>query len=171
MTEIMIDLETMGNGPTAAIIAIGAVEFSLETKTLGREFYEIVDLESAMKAGGTVDASTILWWMQQSDEARAAFRRPGMHIAEALGMFRVWLLDSRFDGNVWGNGAAFDNVVLRSAYVRLGLTQPWSFRNDRCFRTVKALYPQIDWSYQGTAHNALDDAKSQAVYLMEGVRV
>ncbi|MFA5379904.1 MAG: 3'-5' exoribonuclease, partial [Dehalococcoidia bacterium] len=45
--EVSLDLETMGNGPDAAIIAIGAVEFSLETGLLGQEFYEVVDLESS----------------------------------------------------------------------------------------------------------------------------
>ena len=170
MTSVMLDLETMGNGPTAAIIAIGAVEFDLQAKTLGREFYEVVDLDSAMKAGGTVDASTILWWMQQSDAARAAFKRPGIDIDLALRLFAGFALECGASVAVWGNGAAFDNVVLRSAYQRLDLTPPWSFRNDRCFRTVKAMCPQIDWAYQGTAHNALDDAKSQAIYLMEVVK-
>jgi len=170
VTDIMTDLETMGNRPDAAIIAIGGVEFSLDTKTIGREFYEVVDLDSAMKAGGTVDASTILWWMQQSDEARAAFKRPGKDIDFVLRLFKAWVQSAGEDVPVWGNGVAFDNVILRSAYDRLGLTAPWSFRNDRCFRTVRAMYPKIDRSYQGTAHNALDDAKSQAVYLMEVVK-
>ena len=171
MNDIMLDLETMGTGPTAAIMAIGAVEFDLQAKTPGREFYEVVDLDSAMKAGGTVDASTILWWMQQSDAAREAFKRPGIEIRSALGLFAMWVFNcGGSSASVWGNGAAFDNVILRSAYDRLGLTAPWSFRNDRCFRTVKAMHPAIDWPYQGTAHNALADAKSQAVYLMEVVK-
>ena len=90
-TEIMLDLETMGTGPDAAIIAIAAVEFDRETGKLGREFYEVVDLASAMAAGSTVEASTILWWMQQSDEARGEFRRAGIEIREALIRFAVWL--------------------------------------------------------------------------------
>ena len=91
MNEIMLDLETMGNRPDAAIIAIGAVELNRETGQLGREFYEVVDLASAMAAGGTVDASTILWWMQQSDEARGEFRRRGTKVEDALNMFSWWL--------------------------------------------------------------------------------
>lgn len=30
MAQVMLDLETMGNGPSAAIVAIGAVSFSVE---------------------------------------------------------------------------------------------------------------------------------------------
>ena len=48
------DLETMGTKPDAAITAIGAVAFDLKSKTLGKEFYVVVDLASSMAAGGTV---------------------------------------------------------------------------------------------------------------------
>lgn len=50
MRRIMLYLETMDTAPTAAIIAIGAVEF--DEHTLGREFYRVVDLQSSMDAGG-----------------------------------------------------------------------------------------------------------------------
>ena len=60
MKDIMLDLEVMGNGSSAAICAIGAVEFDLESGELGREFYTIVNLESSVKAGGVIDASTVL---------------------------------------------------------------------------------------------------------------
>lgn len=168
--EVSVDLETMGNGPDAAIIAVGAVEFSLETGQLDQEFYEVVDLESSVAAGGTITPSTILWWMQQSDAARKVFERKGEHIETTLCHFTGWLYALNGVRNVclWGNGAAFDNVILRSAYERLGLKAPWHFWSDRCFRTVKALHPAPEgFENLGTDHNALDDAKNQARYLIE----
>lgn len=47
--HIMLDLETMGKGPEAAIVSIGAVEVLVDEGTLGREFYAPVDLQSAME--------------------------------------------------------------------------------------------------------------------------
>ncbi len=70
--NIMLDLETMGNTPTSAIIAIGAVRFD---KKIKGKFYGVIDLESCLEDGLTVDASTIMWWMQQSDAARKAFEQ------------------------------------------------------------------------------------------------
>jgi len=169
--EIMLDLETMGNRPDAAIIAIGAVEFDRETGQLGREFYEVVDLESAMRAGGTVDASTILWWMQQSDDARREFRQDGYSIQEALKHFSYWVRQGGINPNIWGNGSDFDNVILRSAYTRLGLRAPWSHKQNRCFRTVRNLFPPVEIAVEdGVKHNALADAKYQARYLCEILR-
>lgn len=170
--EVSLDLETMGNGPDAAIIAIGAVEFSLETGLLGQEFYEVVDLESSVAAGGTITPSTVLWWMQQSDEARKVFERKGEQISLTLDHFTGWIYWLNGVRNVclWGNGAAFDNVILRSAYERLGLKAPWNFWDDRCFRTIKALHPEVEFVKSGVVHNALDDAKNQARYLIEVLR-
>ena len=169
MNEIMLDLETMGTGPDAAILAIGAVELNRETGQLGREFYEVVDLASAMAAGGTVDASTIIWWMKQSNEARGEFERKGRTLAYVLYLFSGWVRQKFGDSfHIWGNGSDFDNVILRSAYSRLSLQVPWSHRQNRCFRTVRNEYPPVDTStWESVKHNALSDAKWQARYLCE----
>ena len=158
--NVMLDLETMGNGSNAAIIAIGAVEFFPETGLLGREFYEVISLESSAANGGVIDASTILWWMQQSAEARAEFVQEGQHIFTALQLFSAWIPEKAL---VWGNGADFDNVILRAAYNNSGMVAPWKFYNSRCFRTLKNLFPKVQKPVDGpVAHKALDDARWQA---------
>mgnify|MGYP006408929027 CR=1 FL=1 len=68
--HIMIDLETMGTRPDAPIISIGAVAFDANGPL--DSFYAGVNLGSSVNSGAKIDASTVLWWMQQSDEARAA---------------------------------------------------------------------------------------------------
>ena len=69
MNNIMLDLETMGSGPRAAIVSIGAVFFDLQTGELGAEFEVAVDLRESVKFG-EMNADTVLWWLEQSDEAR-----------------------------------------------------------------------------------------------------
>ncbi len=173
MKDIMLDLETMGNGSSAAICAIGAVEFDLERGELGREFYTIVNLESSVKAGGIIDASTVLWWMKQSDAARAELQSNGTDIELALVRFNHWLDECGFAPKelcIWGNGAAFDNVILRSAYEKTGIKTPWEFWGDRCYRTAKNLLPSVEIVRTGLHHCAVDDARDQARHLIELVR-
>ena len=71
--DVMIDLETMGVNTKAAIVAIGAVGMDvINNKVIpGSEFYCIVDLESSVQNEGIMDASTVLWWLSQSDFARS----------------------------------------------------------------------------------------------------
>jgi len=167
MDNVMLDLETMGNGPEAAIVAIGAVEFDLKSGAIGERFYRVIDLESSVEFGGVMDAETVLWWLKQSDAARAEFSRGGAPIADVLCEFARWLRQRGEDVRVWGNGANFDNVVLASAYRRMHLAPPWEYWNDRCYRTLKGLVPGVRRQTFGTKHNAADDAETQARHLIE----
>ncbi len=170
MADVMLDLETAGNRSSSAIIAIGAVKFDPKTKQIVDRFYTRVDLQSCLDVGLTVDGSTIMWWFQQSDQARAEFKGVLPPLKTALAGFTSWL--HKMPGeigseHVWGNGATFDNVILTNAYNALGLARPWSYKGDRCYRTLKALYPDVPCRDFGTAHRADHDAEAQAIHLMD----
>lgn len=162
--DVMIDLETMDSKPTAAITAIGAVWFDKVTGVIDKEFYIKVDLQSSMDFGLSVSASTIQWWLKQADAPRLEMAKEGVDIDNALNIFR-----QNFSGSeeVWGNGASFDNAILANAFSKVGFDLPWKFWNDRCYRTVKTMYPDIKLVRLGDLHNALDDAKSQAIHLID----
>lgn len=166
MAQVMLDLETMGNGPSAAIVAIGAVSFSVEGGVLD-EFYKAVSLETSVLAGGVMDPSTVLWWLQQSNEAREQLFKQSSTIELALAEFKEWLPQG---AKVWGNGAAFDNVILASACRRLNLDAPWKHWEDRCYRTMKAMYRSIPSVKPEVPHHALYDAKAQAEHLINIAR-
>ena len=171
MRDVMLDLETVGTSPDAAIIAIGAVVFDPETGEIGQTFLQAVSLESAVKEGGKMDVSTVLWWMGQSDEAKAVFTdKNQVTIEEALSDFddfiNAYVEGGSDRARIWGNGSDFDNVLLGTAYDRLRMERPWKFFNNRCYRTAKSLNPSIKMERVGTFHNALDDAMSQAKHLI-----
>ena len=162
--HIMLDLETMGAGPNAAITAIGAVKFDPDKGEIVDTFYFKVNLESSVKQGGVIDASTVSWWLDQNEEARAEMQKKGKHILDGLYEFKGQIGS---DARIWGNGAAFDNVILRSAYERAQIIAPWDFWNDRCYRTVKTMFKQTPMVEKPTvAHHALADAEAQAKHLM-----
>lgn len=160
----MLDLETLGNSHNAVIISIGDVKFN----DLGilSEFYERITAQSCVELGLTLDVATILWWMSQSDEAREEICKPAKPLQQVLTEFSEWVNDDQ--ATIWGNGAAFDNVILSSAYHAAKLPKPWNFRNDRCYRTVKSLNPFIPMpAASGIKHHALDDARCQAFHLLQ----
>lgn len=166
MSNIMVDLETMGTGAGAVLLSIGAVKFGADG--LGEEFYTVIDVDSCMKAGLTVDASTLVWWMKQSAAARKAITRSDSEsLFDALTAFTKFVGDKK-TAKIWGNGASFDNPILSRAYSAINLEQPWDFWNDRCYRTVKALLgSSIEYVKPEIPHHALEDAKAQARHLIE----
>ncbi len=166
MQNIMLDLETMGTSPNAAIVAIGAVKFDPDTGELGDKFYMRVSLRSSTRYGGVIDADTVYWWLGQSEEARNELTKAG---GEPLDFAtKEFLTFAGLDKNLclWGNGSDFDNAILASAYLSVGWNKPfWNPFNNRCYRTVKNLFPDIKLERTGTHHNSLDDAISQAEHL------
>ncbi len=165
--NIMVDLETMGHNTNAAIVSIGAVKFN-EVDGITDSHYEVVSLESSTQAGLETSPETILWWLKQKDEAKAMFQEKTSSLEEALLNFTKWIGDEEYD--LWGNGSDFDPVVLSSSYSAIGLENPIKFYNHRCYRTLKSLFPDIKIERTGTYHNALDDARNQAVHLLEIVK-
>ncbi len=168
-SDVVLDLETMGTSSTSAIISIGAVVVDLEYGEIGDAFYETIDLQSCLDVGLTVDGDTVLWWMRQSTEARDAILCSSQRdLADALHEFSEFLhvaCDNNL-GGVWGNGVRFDNEILLNAYRVCKLDPPWTFKQDRCYRTARALFPDVKVPFEGAAHHALDDAKHEARMLI-----
>ncbi|EER4343015.1 3'-5' exoribonuclease [Escherichia coli] len=168
--HLMIDLETMGKNPDAPIASIGAVFFDPQTGEQGPEFSKIIDMGTC---GGTVDISTIEWWLQRSGEARAAILADRIPLDDALLQLREFIDENsgEFFVQVWGNGANFDNVILRRSYERQEIPCPWCYTNDRDVRTIVALGLVMDFdarsviTFEGERHNALHDARYQAKYV------
>ena len=173
--HLMVDLETMGNKSNAPIVSIGTVFFNPNNGNTGAEFYTAVSLESSMLLGGVPDAGTIIWWLKQSPEDRSAIAMAEtMPLIDALELFSDFISensDACSDVQVWGNGASFDNVILRSSYGRANIECPWKFRNDRNVRTMTELgkaigiNPRYDIPFDGDMHNALSDARHQVKYV------
>ena len=168
--HLMIDLETMGKNPDAPIISIDAIFFDPQTGDMGPEFSKTIDLETA---GGVIDRDTIKWWLKQSREAQSAIMTDEIPLDDALLQLREFIDENsgEFFVQVWGNGANFENTILRRSYERQGIPCPWRYYNDRDVRTIVELGKAIDFDartatpFEGERHNALDDARYQAKYV------
>ncbi|HDQ5285985.1 TPA: 3'-5' exoribonuclease [Raoultella ornithinolytica] len=174
--HVMVDLETMGKKNNAPIVAIGAVVFDPATGSIGESFYKVVCLESSVNWGAVIDPSTVIWWLKQSSEARSAIvNDDAIPLQDALLQFREFVSDNIAGGSkkaqVWGNGASFDNSILRSSYDCIAEDYPWEYWNDRDVRTMVELGQAISFDpkttipFEGSRHNALADAIHQARYV------
>lgn len=174
MQNIMLDLECLSSANTAAIVSIGAVFFDVSTKKLGGEFYceiSTSSLDDQIKRGAAVSASTVQWWLRQHESVSAVLRESNANrsITErALNEFALFLRSMGPNPGVWGNGADYDNAVLRNCYMMYNIKSPWRPQQNRCYRTIYKLHnkPNRKVVRSGTHHNALDDAKTQALQLI-----
>lgn len=179
LLNIVLDLETLSTSHDAAIIQIGAVVPRFDHKhILGWPFefqatikYEDC-LESVSRKLTSQDHMTMQWWEGQA--SRKEVFSGQLDYAEALEQFVDWVKHFKMPVVIWGNGADFDNVVLRHSLDAFGFHDVWSFRNNRCFRTMKNVFPVEDQTLalgpQETKHTALGDARWEARILNEIVR-
>lgn len=172
MSNVMLDLETLGTSAGCSILSIGAAEFGKDG--LKGAFYVVIQRRTCLNAGLVEDPDTLSWWGRQSPEAMKTLIEAGDLIASvplghALMQLDFWLGQvaglediERKTLKVWGNGADFDLPILAEAYRRAGFSVPWAAYNGRCYRTLKNLMPSIKLKRGGVHHNALADARSQA---------
>ncbi|HAX1979531.1 TPA: 3'-5' exoribonuclease [Escherichia coli] len=181
MNHLMIDTETLGTGPDAVIFAIGAVFFDPFTGKLGKQFEKYIDPVDSERNGGTVNASTALWWAGESAEARACLlNAEGTELA-AVTEFLAFISRNMQDETlgkaltVWCKGASFDFPILRSAIKRTAGEKsiPWRYWNERCMRPLIDMAKSSGWRMPGRsgketiAHTALGDAIYQARVVSE----
>ena len=164
--HVMIDFETWSTLPNAAPRSLGAVLFTADGLT-GEEFYVNISEVDVREKGLHFLPATVAWWAAQSKEAQDALIHDQHDLLTALTKFSHWVreVNGQF---LWGNGADFDNPILKSCYEAIQADMPFKPYNGRCYRTLKSIDKAPSMSKrQGTHHNALDDAKSQAMHLLE----
>ncbi len=168
MKDVMLDLETMGTSPGSVIVSLGAAEFDIEKKEIGKTFYATIDMQSCINVGLHVDAGAVEFWLRQDDAARSALLANTKPLGEVLHAFVRWFPNK---ARPWGNGASFDLALLRAAYEACLYKAPWNYRDEMCFRTLRSLNPGTPWpEFVGVKHNALDDAVQQIKFLFNMTR-
>jgi hypothetical protein len=152
----MIDIETLGLEPGAAILSIGAAEFGMNKNH--DTFYRTISRESCEDAGLEVDEETLEWWQEQDEHAQRTLHNGG-DLTESIEDFAEFV-----DGadEVWANSPSFDCRILIAAGKAVGVPMTWEFYEERDFRTLKKLPVAADVEHDGVEHNALDDAVHQA---------
>lgn len=175
--HVMLDLETLGTRPDAAIIQIGAVLFEpvsggrvLNNKGFNRHVL-------VQDGSGSIDHGTLCFWLAERSAAKMgeelSTKADPLH--GVLMDFRQWPLKAHglswkmIDG-VWAHPSDFDLPIMKSAFARSGMDVPWDRRATRDARTLFSLVgaPEIDWT-GFTAHDALDDAVGQAMQVQKAM--
>jgi len=175
-SAISVDIETLGKGPYAVILSIGAVAFNENTLStvddlLADTFYVNVDPDSYGEFLYTpfrIDPATEAWWATQSPEALAALQDSRLPIYGALWRFYEWCSKRVYSKTaIWARPPSFDVTILESHFGHFRIDCPWNFRQPACVRTLERLHRQLagrryDRDPRLVEHRADHDAVHQA---------
>lgn len=175
--DIMLDLETLGTGVHTSIFQISAVMFDIVTGKPFNNFDEIINIKTIPNLN--VSADTLMWWAKTNPLLFAKLINNDKRIdyKEALQKFYDFCVTPVYGNDnvyLWGNGINFDNVILRQAYVDMGMTYPIRYDCDRDVRTIidlasiktcKTIKEIRSMFANSEEHNALQDCIYQASYV------
>lgn len=161
MNHLMLDIETLDTQSSAVVLQVGWVTFDL-LGHLSAPTQWTMDIQEQINQGRTISASTLKFWMEQSDIARQQVFDPTVsyNVQQLRERLRMMLYGSPIK-HVWAHGPAFDIATLKSL---LG-EEPWDFRSLRDTRTLAMLAPHIERPAAAVKHNAGDDALAQAKWV------
>ncbi len=175
--HLMLDLETLGTGPDAKIVQIALVPFDASGIYGERAWNGYVTGDT-----GSVDQSTIEWWITQSEDARKRLAnglKNGLDPAGAILSLNLWYQNEvkRAGGDIygiWAWPASFDFPIMESFFRRHSFRAPYSYKLIRCARTmaqtatcVRPDLQPVEPSAALVAHDAKDDCIAQANVVRE----
>lgn len=172
----MVDIETLGTDSNSVIVSISAIECDLRTGKTGDEFVTGIDIQEQLDKGAVMNAGTVMWWLGQSKEAQSELLDvERVNVMTALYKFNRWVNSLKYSAGLyklWGNGATFDNVIIRNLHYRHGTSLIIPSWNDRDVRTVVDLanINTRDFEFTGVKHKGLDDCKHQIKYCAEAYK-
>ena len=171
--HLMIDVETMGTGPMAPIIQIGAVLFDNFTGEERAAYCASLDLTELTDVWGReCDPSTVEWWSTQNQDILNHIRATARPVKEVWAEFSAGLAAAGVEKNtpIWSH-ATFDFPLVNTHLNMVGL-KPLYYRAARDIRTLVDLadldLKAYNWGKEKT-HNALDDCRFQVKYCVDAM--
>lgn len=164
--QIMVDIETLGTVYNSVMVSLGAVKFSIAKGII--DTFEInIDPMDSRKLGLVIQSDTINWWKTQPKEISALWRVNPQPLKHAMSEFVKWYGNDSLP--FWCRGLNFDEPIIRSNLMAVGMVTPWKYHDVNDLRTVGKL---LGVKAENTldAHGALNDAINQYNHLLGMLR-
>lgn len=167
--DIMIDIETFGQGYNAVVVQVAMSYFNRETGEIGDSTIINIDANDSLKYGFEMDKDTLDWWATQPKEVFDSLSVNAIPVEEALANIKKFI---KFGALIWCH-STFDAPILGNMYRRVygaNKSVPWGYKNVRDIRTLcdlsKINLELYDWEKEKT-HNAGDDVRFQIKYVTD----
>lgn len=179
--SIILDWETLDIQASAEVLSLGIAVVDLNQpegmlRIVRQDWwnFETKDSGTGEQSDRTRSVETYRWWMdmERYEQWRSMMDN---QVTVARGMEELGEVIEKYTGQgqgyfLWGNGADFDLAILTSVMQQYGVKLPgFSYRNYRCLRTMRGLYPGVQIPSMDELHLmphvAMDDAEYEAHWL------
>lgn len=165
--HFMIDIETLGNNPDAILLSFCITHFVGDT--INDSLTCNISLESCIKNGLKMTASTLKFWMKQDKELFNKQLDGNLELAVAIQQLRVFVHNNYHllkQNRFWAYGT-LDFEVLENCCRVLGVVAPWYYNEKMDLRTLSNFFPEVPFVRNGELHNPEVDCKNQIEHLLK----
>jgi hypothetical protein len=168
----MVDLETLGNGPTSVIVQIGCVAFERDTGEIKGEFLVNVDPQLEIDEGFDVDGGTIVWWMSQTEQGNNTWYKKAPHEPRnaLLSLYEFVKKWGTKKSIMWSH-STFDAPILFYHFKKFNIRSPIRYAFWLDLRTLSMLGQGVASIPKEVrpddAHDALADCKYQVKWAVK----
>lgn len=176
--RIMVDIETLSTKPNAVILSLGTVVIGNTLEVIPEFSYYKVFNRNGQKERH-IDINTVEFWMKNISMYPIATENSSF-LSDSLWQFNSWLgeVSKSLETNLneiefWAKGSDFDFVILKDAYESFCIPVPWAYNAVRDLRSILKWVPKTCYTPKEEnkeAHNALGDAKFQAMQLIQALK-
>jgi len=135
---LMLDIESLALGPRPVITQIALLGYEVESDEYIADFYNQylpIEPQQQIIPARVIQATTLSWWMKQSDEARANFDlNSGTDFEDLVAALRGLIhsfnrltLNGTRNYELSAKGPKFDVVAVETLLTELGLEVPWDY--------------------------------------------
>lgn len=181
----MLDIESLDLGARPVITQIALYPFDMETEELIPDaLHQYLPMQPQLDLipSRSISAETLAWWMDQSDDARAAFRynlsdefdELPLLMKQLVSRFNKLTRNGAIEYELIAKGPQFDVVAVETLLRDCGLKAPWRYDRVVDLRTLQR-YAGVSSRDMDTpagfiAHRADWDAKFQIEVYFEAKR-
>lgn len=164
-TDIMLDIETLGNEGKFIVTEVALVPFCIEYNKIApidKCFQMSISIEDQQKKGFKESHETVKWWINTNKGKYLSFyesKTPVTLFADELTYYLSELGDNiRF----WAT-AVLDYQGISNLFDSVGAKNPIPYNKRLCARTIRNVHDMIYGEcYTNTnTHNAIDDCINQ----------
>lgn len=148
--HLHFDIESLDLGPRPIITQVAMLALDLdEDEILERQHYQYYPVQPQLRLvpPRTFSFDTLIWWMDQSEDARKRLRQSSSNEDEEIPALLRHLVTTfnnitnfgAIPYEIWARGPQFDLVAIESLMTEHGIAVPWKYDTIRDLRTLLAL--------------------------------
>lgn len=142
-TDVMLDVETLGNKSNYVVTQVSLVPFNMDTGEVASRidsFSEYISVEDSLANGLSIESDTLSWWLKQDPDIFKE-QLSGRHsIREVMKMLSIYINKyTNSDTRFWAT-ATLDYQSINSLSKIANIPPVVFYRNRLCARTVRMLW-------------------------------